>query len=651
MIHHLDRNESSCFTSEGGITCFDFCEKLNCLVTGCIDNSVKVWNPSEKTSCNEILTGHFNSVTHALVAEKHDCIISADRDKTVRVWSLLRSECLQVIKFKEADFAGKQIFATLYLDKEYDKLIITTNRIAVLNARSADLRKAAHPDSELIIYTAYNSVFDCFITVGNKASIAIWNAQSFLLVHEFAEAHVAFTRIGIPQVVDVSVAALDPTERRLVTADRNGIVKVWNFHLGICLKEFQAKFSVMALSVLGYEIFAAGSSGLINMFYDDGESRTGDIVWRTLHEQAIVSIDTYTRDLLASASCDGEIIVWLWKNEDAKLRMRDCIADGTESSEVSNDYPAKTLVDKRKYSGISEILFLKTREMDASVGNLVSCGIDGRIRFWNVICTIKVNKWKLLSKFRAVFRKCDGVLCMETDKENKFLLTGDTMGYLRIYNLEDYYSSYGSVPANAKLPEPHHYEKYPFLKLQHLIQTNHSQHSKISSDGGAEVGFAPLLLNCFRAHMGPLLKVGFSNEKELVITAARQGSVRLWTLSGIYLGFLGSDDAYPSSRMKIKPPDIQASASTTTLHVLNGGKKPYWESAIEALKRCRLGHSSQQSTEKPFAWIEKKKLQSKEFSEEFTLHHELEKRLPRYPGKSTPKLRLHDLRRDDIARI
>ncbi|GBN52469.1 hypothetical protein AVEN_161406-1, partial [Araneus ventricosus] len=78
---------------------------------------------------------------------------------------------------------------------------------------------------------------------------------------------------------------------------RSGIVKVWNFHLGICLKEFQAKFSVLALAVLGYEIFAAGTSGLISIFYDDGESTIEDTEWKPLHEQAIVSIDTYRRNM------------------------------------------------------------------------------------------------------------------------------------------------------------------------------------------------------------------------------------------------------------------------------------------------------------------------------------------------------------------
>ncbi|GBN39470.1 hypothetical protein AVEN_172686-1, partial [Araneus ventricosus] len=98
------------------------------------------------------------------------------------------------------------------------KLIITTHRVAVLSARRAEFRETAHPDSELIVYAAYNAAFDYFITVGNKASIAIWSTHSFSLIHEFTEAHVTTTKIGIPQVVDILAAALDPTERRLVTA-------------------------------------------------------------------------------------------------------------------------------------------------------------------------------------------------------------------------------------------------------------------------------------------------------------------------------------------------------------------------------------------------------------------------------------------------
>ncbi|KFM77996.1 WD repeat-containing protein 49, partial [Stegodyphus mimosarum] len=112
--------------------------------------------------------------------------------------------------------------------------------------------------------------------------------------------------------------------------------------------------------------------------------------------------------------------------------------------------------------------------MDDNTGNLVSCGMDGRIRFWNIVHTAKVNKSKLLSKFRAVFRQCDGVSCIATDSQNTVLLMGDTFGYIRIYELEEYYSAYGSQLPVCRKPESHHFLKYPFLRLQGSIEQNHA---------------------------------------------------------------------------------------------------------------------------------------------------------------------------------
>ncbi|GFS88725.1 WD repeat-containing protein on Y chromosome [Nephila pilipes] len=325
LIHHVERDKSLSFSAEGGITCFDFCEKLNCVATGCIDSSIKIWNPIENIKCSEALTGHFNSVTHIIVDEKRLYVISADRDKIIRIWNLLTPVCLQVLRFKESDFSERQIFASLYLDQEYDKLIITTNRIAVISACRKEIRKVAHPDSELVIFVGYSSVFECFITIGNKASVVMWDAESFSLIHEFTEIHITSNKEGITQIVDVSAAGFDPSERRLVTAARNGSIKVWNFHLGICLREFKAKFSVLALTFVDFNIFAAGSSGSISTFYDDGEVTAEGIEWKPLHKQAIISADTCSQHLLASASSHGEIIVWLWKNADAKLRAKENI--------------------------------------------------------------------------------------------------------------------------------------------------------------------------------------------------------------------------------------------------------------------------------------------------------------------------------------
>ena len=93
--------------------------------------------------------------------------------------------------------------------------------------------------------------------------------------------------------------------------------------------------------------------------------------------------------------------------------------------EVNESYRAKAEIENRRKCSISQLLFLQKREMDSFVGNLVSCGPDGRIRFWNIVCKRKVNEGKLLSKFKAVFGDSHYVLCLATDSENHYLISGE----------------------------------------------------------------------------------------------------------------------------------------------------------------------------------------------------------------------------------
>lgn len=153
-----------------------------------------------------------------------------------------------------------------------------------------------------------------------------------------------------------------------------------------------------------------------------------------------------------------------------------------------------------------------------------------------------------------------------------FVLAGDTTGYIRVYDIEDYYSTYGSVPANSKKIKPRHFEKFPFLRLQQSIEKKFDRYSKFLPVGGAEFGNAPLLLNCFRAHIGPVLKISYSNERNVLVTAARKGLVRLWSVAGTYLGSLdttGSADVLRGMTPGTGhlPPDIRTVASPLTLYV------------------------------------------------------------------------------------
>ncbi|GIY53833.1 hypothetical protein CDAR_13861 [Caerostris darwini] len=64
---------------------------------------------------------------------------------------------------------------------------------------------------------------------------------------------------------------------------------------------------------------------------------------------------------------------------------------------------------------------------------------------------------------------------------------------------------------------------------------------------------------------------------------------------------------------------------------------------MEALKRCRLGHVSDDQKEKPFTWLKDDEYDEEEFSRDFSLHRDLEKRIPHYPGTKALKLQMHNL--------
>lgn len=91
----------------------------------------------------------------------------------------------------------------------------------------------------------------------------------------------------------------------------------------------------------------------------------------------------------------------------------------------------------------------------------------------------------------------------------------------------------------------------------------------------------PLLCSSYKAHIQPITGIIYIDEAKLVVTSSSDFTVRIWTLSGQYIGTLGSPIKWnihltPNGvqlndfNFRI-PPDIQRVASSTTLKVLKGG--------------------------------------------------------------------------------
>uniref|UniRef100_H2Y5T2 WD repeat-containing protein on Y chromosome n=1 Tax=Ciona savignyi TaxID=51511 RepID=H2Y5T2_CIOSA len=85
----------------------------------------------------------------------------------------------------------------------------------------------------------------------------------------------------------------------------------------------------------------------------------------------------------------------------------------------------------------------------------------------------------------------------------------------------------------------------------------------------------PNVVQYFRAHVGSVNDINYIDDKDLFLTACSDGTVRLWTTGGMYIGTYGQRHQWnlntPSIGQTRMPADIKRVASANTLKVFNAG--------------------------------------------------------------------------------
>lgn len=132
-----------------------------------------------------------------------------------------------------------------------------------------------------------------------------------------------------------------------------------------------------------------------------------------------------------------------------------------------------------------------------------------------------------------------------------------------------------SIPEEAKITvnESELRLKYPFL-----IKDRFEGRAKRTARSTFK---NPRLVNSYKGHLASVSVIVFINDTEIILSGSSDNSVRLWTISGRYIGTLGSPVPWrqlssiePSTKnYKFRiPPDIRRVISSTTLKVLQGGQ-------------------------------------------------------------------------------
>ncbi|CAD5114766.1 DgyrCDS3810 [Dimorphilus gyrociliatus] len=298
------------------------------------------------------------------------------------------------------------------------------------------------------------------------------------------------------------------------------------------------------------------------------------------------------------------------KISDMKPKSRRMSQILSETSKILQQYI------ENQDQAVYKLLILAKRIPSQFTATLIAAGAKGWIRFWSIR-----PGGGLIGQFNAAHLVGDSILSICTDTCNIFLFTSDTGGYVKVWDIGDYCVE---EPLNEtfkhrlNLIRAQYEVAFPLLSLPQTIwdkvlkQKKHEPPSKCSLPH--RTWTAPKLLTSFRAHMQPINSIDYVNDKQIILTCSSDRSIRLFSLTGQFLGVLGKARKNPpillnmytnkdlppidkdinqldiirSARTKYyPPPDIAKEASPTTLHVNKMGKSRLWKRVKTAVSTSK----------------------------------------------------------------
>ncbi|XP_047002737.1 WD repeat-containing protein on Y chromosome [Schistocerca americana] len=211
------------------------------------------------------------------------------------------------------------------------------------------------------------------------------------------------------------------------------------------------------------------------------------------------------------------------------------------------------------------MMFLSARPMQSNIGTLLIALDNGYVQLW-----AHHQAGGFISSFLCIHVSGDYILSMATDPENSYLFTGSSLGYIKVWLMENY-----GFPHDVNICLPKLRLQFPFL-LKDRIE---GRAKRILYNQPL-----PLLLSSYRGHLRGINHLEYLSGCELLISSSADNTVRIWTLAGRYVAVLGTPRPWdqllphiplPAKHAFILPPDVRKYASSTTLKVLRGGWVDY----------------------------------------------------------------------------
>ncbi|KYN02701.1 WD repeat-containing protein on Y chromosome, partial [Cyphomyrmex costatus] len=467
-----------------GISCFTLCDESHILVTGGPDCVVRIWNPFVPGKANAVLSGHRSTICALVVTNAGN-----------RIYSLSKDRCV----------------------KTYNKL-----------------------PRELSEYTPMTVI----VSTGLDSCIVIWDPWYGRRLRLISHAH-SIIQYGQYVDIEITAACFDNSEHFLVTGARNGSVKIWNYNTGVCIRDMMVDHQCEITNVAWYEnrILCCGWNKYVtelSIFKSDMCKK----YWTTSHTDDILCSTAKFPQLLATGSYNEELI--LWNLETGQPFRKYQVTD------VSKRYPRMTNAQKEfgkldeinrsvnqqikkltpcvhqesalnivRVTAVRAIIFLAARETKPNVGTLLVALDSGLVQVWT-----HHPAAGFLGAFSVIHTVGDCATSLATDSENQFLVTGHSVGYIKVWLLSNY-----MLPNPSKICMPLLRLEFPFLWKDKI-------------DGRAKRAvrsqMLPLLLSSVRGHTLGITSLQIISSARVIVSGSADRTVRLWSYGGRHVSTLGT---------------------------------------------------------------------------------------------------------------
>nr|XP_023964663.1 EF-hand calcium-binding domain-containing protein 8 isoform X1 [Chrysemys picta bellii] len=317
-LHIMGKPQSSTIALKKGILCFDYSPEMNVLVTGGLDPLVRIWNPFVTNSPITLMKGHVTAVTHIIVNGKRNTILSISKDKNIRVWDLLDHFCLQSIPGRSISLGNCPI-VDAYYSALNNMLICTTFSIGIFYGEvefMETINSEVTSHDQPLCTALYNRNFKQVVSGCHRGMVRVWDIMTGQKMMQFMTSEGKHT--------EITAMAFDGPERRLITALKDGTIKFWNFNNGACLLEMPHldKTEITGILYINLKIYVTGWSKRVTWYLDVKEDEVIEYKhWKSYHSEDIFSIAKYNSQLLATASCDGDVVIWSTDSGQALCRF------------------------------------------------------------------------------------------------------------------------------------------------------------------------------------------------------------------------------------------------------------------------------------------------------------------------------------------